>query len=151
VRRLGARGPRINVLLVLLLVVGLGMLVRGLMTVSRSRAVWMARSVAATANVVACRPIERTAQTLFDSDVTKPRFDAFAIRVRYLDAQGQAHAVELPAAQAFQTGDPVDIRFDPKHPATVRLSEHFVGTDLSATLIVFGGALILISLFFFIG
>ena len=49
------------------------------------------------------------------------------------------------------TGDPVDIRFDPKHPATVRLSEHFVGTDLPAALIVFGCALILISLFFFIG
>src|SRR5262249_14204815 len=119
-----------NIILVVLLIVGLGMLVRGLMTVSRSRAAWIARSVAAAADVVACRPLERSAES---------GFDTFMIRVRYLDAQGQPHAAELPAAQAFQTGDPVDIRFDPKHPATVRLSAHFVGTDLPAALIVFGG------------
>jgi hypothetical protein len=131
-----------NVILVVLLIVGLGMLVRGLMTLSRSRAVWIAPSVAATANVVACRPVERSGE---------PGLETFTIRVRYLDAQGQPHAAELPAAQKLQIGDPVDIRFDRKHPATVRLSEHFVGTDLPASLIVFGGALILISLFSFMG
>lgn len=122
-----------------LLIVGLGMLVRGLMTVSRSRAAWMARSVAATANVVACRPVERS-----DS----PRFETFMISVRYVDAQGQPHTADLPASQEFQTGDPVDIRFDPKHPATVYLSEQFAGTDLPAALIVFGGLLILASFTF---
>src|SRR5690242_10578008 len=117
-----------NVMLVVLLIVGLGMLMRGLMTVSRSRVAWMARSVAVTANVVACRPVERSGE---------PRLETFTIRVRYLDAQGQPHTAELPAAQALQIGEPVDIRFDRKHPATVRLSEHFVGTDLPAALIVF--------------
>jgi hypothetical protein len=126
----------------LLLIVGLGMLVRGLMTVSRSRAAWMARSVAATADVVACRPVERS-----DS----PRFNTFTISVRYVDAQGQPHTADLPASQAFQTGDPVDIRFDPKHPATVYLSEHFAGTDLPAALIVFGGLLTLMSVSFMTG
>ena len=66
-----------NVLLVVLLIVGLGMLVRGLMTISRSRAAWIARSVAATANVVACRPLERSAES---------RLDTSMIRVRDLDA-----------------------------------------------------------------
>jgi uncharacterized protein DUF3592 len=119
-----------------LLVLGLTMLVRGLMTVSQSRAVWMARSVAATANVVACRRVERSGI---------PQFNTFTISVRYLDTQGQPHTAELPAAQAFETGDPIDIRFDPKRPATVYSSEHFAGTDLPLALIVFGGLLILIS------
>src|SRR5689334_4408162 len=104
---IGAREPRMNVILVVLLIVGLGMLVRGLMTVSQSRAVWMARSVAATANVVACRRVERSGI---------PQFNTFTISVRYLDTQGQPHTAELPAAQAFETGDPIDIRFDPKRP-----------------------------------
>ena len=125
-----------TVMFLLLLIVGLGMLVRGLMTVSRSRAVWMARSVTATANVVACR-------TVGSSD--SARFNTFTISVRYVDAQGRPHKAELPASQAFQTGEPVDIRFDPKHPATVYLSEHFAGTDLPAALIVFGGLLMLVS------
>ena len=119
-----------------LLIVGLGMLVRGLMTVSRSRAVWMARSVAATGNVVACRPLQRS---------DGPRFETFTISVRYVDTQGRPRTAELPAAQALQTGDPVDIRFDPKHPATVYLSEQFAGTDLPAALIVLGGLLTLVS------
>jgi len=97
------------------LIVGLGLLVRGLMTVARSRAVWMARSVAATAHVVACRPVGV-------SD-PNPLVD-FIISVRYADTQGRPHTAELPAAPAFQTGDPVDIRFDPRRPATVRLAEH---------------------------
>ena len=123
-----------TVTFVVLLIVGLGMLGRGLMTVSRSRAVWMARSVAATGNVVACRHVEQSGT---------PRFEPFAISVRYLDTQGQPHTAELPAAQKFQTGDPVDIRFDPKRPATVYLSEQFAGTDLPLALIVFGGLLVL--------
>jgi hypothetical protein len=128
-----------TVTFLLLLILGLGMLVRGLMTVSRSRAAWMARSAAATANVVGCRPVERS---------DGPPFAAFTISVRYLDAQGQPRTADLPAAQEFQAGDPVDVRFDPKHPATVYLSEQFAGTDLPAALIVFGGLLILMSLFF---
>ncbi len=122
-----------------LLVVGFGMLVRGLMTVSRSRAAWMARSTATTASVVACKPDERS-----DGE----GFAAFTISVRYLDAQGQPRTADLPAAQEFQAGDPVDVRFDPKHPATIYVSEQFAGTDLPAALIVFGGLLILMSLFF---
>jgi hypothetical protein len=120
-----------------LLILGLGMLVRGLMTVSRSRAAWMARSVAATANIVGCRPVERS-----DS----PRFETFTISVRYIDTQGQPHTAHLPASQEFQTGEPIDIRFDPKHPATVYLGEHFAGTDLPAALVVFGGLLMLVSI-----
>ena len=119
-----------------LLVVGLGMLVRGLMTVSRSRAAWMARSVAATASVVACRAVA-------GSDAAP--FDAFTISVRYADTHGQTHTAELPAAQQFQAGDPVDIRFDPSHPATVYPSEKFAGTNLAAALIIFGGLLIFVS------
>ena len=125
-----------TVTFVVLLVVGLAMLVRGLMTVSRSRAVWMARSVAATAHVVACRPVG-----LADPNPIDP----FIISVRYLDTSGQPHTADLPAAQASQTGDPIDIRFDPKHPVTVHLGEHFAGTDLPAALIVFGGLLVLMS------
>jgi Protein of unknown function (DUF3592) len=128
-----------NVTFFVLLIVGLGMLVRGLMTVSRSRAVWMARSVAATATVVACRPVERS---------DGPQFATFAISVRYIDAQGQPCTADLPAAQEFAPGDPVDVRFDPKHPATVYLSEQFAGTDLPAALIVFGGLLVLVSFSF---
>jgi regulator of protease activity HflC (stomatin/prohibitin superfamily) len=131
-----------TVTFLLLLILGLGMLVRGLMTVSRSRAVWMARSVAATANVVACTPVR-------NSD--GPPFAAFTISVRYLDAQGQPRTADLPAAQEFQTGDPVDVRFDPKHPATVYVSEQFAGTDLPAALIVFGGLLVLVSFSFVTG
>jgi|SRR5579871_1002141 len=121
---------------IVLLAVGLVMLVRGLMTVSRSRAAWEARSVAATAGVIAC-----TVHPRADTDA----FDAFTISVRYTDTHGQTHTAELPAAQQFQAGDPVDIRFDPRHPATVYLSEHFAGTNLPAALIVFGGLLIFVS------
>jgi hypothetical protein len=115
-----------------LLVLGLALLVRGLMTVSQARAAWLARSVAGTANV-----IEFTPALTSDGDPT--------IMVRYTDAQGQPHTVELPAAQEFQPGDPIDIRFDPKDPAKVHLSEEFEGTNLPMALIVFGGALIVVS------
>jgi hypothetical protein len=119
-----------------LFIAGLGMLVRGLMTVSKARAAWMARSVAATANVIACTAHPRT-----DTD----QIDAFTISVRYADAHGQIQIADLPAAQRFQAGDPIDIRFDPSHPATVYLSEHFAGTKLPLALIAFGGALMMVS------
>jgi hypothetical protein len=119
-----------------LLILGLAILVRGLTTVSQSRTAWRARSIAATANVVACRPV----------GIADPNpLDAFIISVRYVDTRGRPHAADLPAAQEFHAGDAIAIRFDPKHPATVHRSEHFAGTDLPAALIVFGGVLILMS------
>ncbi len=121
---------------VVLFLLGLGMLVRGLMTVSKARAAWTARSIAATANVVTCTPV-RNPET--------DQFDAFTIAVRYTDTQGQLHTANLPASQAFQAGDPIDVRFDPKHPATVLLSEQFTGRSLPAALIVFGGGLMAVS------
>ena len=120
----------------ILFVVGLAMLVRGLMTVSRSRAAWMARSVAATASVIACKAVAGTDDAPFDT---------FTISVRYADTQGQTHTAELPAAQQFQAGDPVDVRFDPNQPATVYPSEKFAGTNLPAALIVVGGLLMVAS------
>jgi Protein of unknown function (DUF3592) len=119
-----------------LLILGLGMLVRGLMTVARSRTVWLARSIAATATIVACRPVE-----LSDPNPLDP----FIISVRYADAEGKPHTAELPAAQELQAGQAIDLRFDRRHPTIVRLADHFVGTDMPAALIVFGGLLILMS------
>src|SRR5215471_15649640 len=113
-----------------LFVVGLGMLVRGLMTVSTSRAAWMVRSVAGTARVTGCRQLDKHEAT---------GFHTFTILVEYTDTRGQAHTAELPATQRFQLGDPVDIRLDPQHPATVYLGEHFAGWYLPMALIAFGG------------
>ncbi len=119
-----------------LFVLGLAMLVYGLMTASKARAAWMARSIAGTAKVLACAPVVNP-ETL--------RLEAFTISVEYSDTGGQPHTAELPASQQFQTGDPIDIRYDPQHPATVYLSEHFQRTDLPVALIAFGGALMLVS------
>jgi hypothetical protein len=115
---------------------GLGMLARGLMTVSRSRAAWIARSVPATANVVTCAPIPKSEST---------GFATFTISVRYTDAQGQPRSATLPASQAFQPGEPIDVRYDAKRPTTVFLREHFAGSDLPIALIAFGGLLMLVS------
>jgi hypothetical protein len=121
---------------VALLILGVGMLVRGLMTVSTARATWMVRSVAGTGRVTACKPIQGSS--------TDP-FNTFSIAITYTDTRGHAYTAKLPASQQFQAGDPVDIRFDPKHPATVYLSEQFAGSNLPFALIAFGGALILVS------
>jgi|ERR1043166_7487725 len=120
----------------ILFVVGLGMLVRGLVTVSKSRAVWMARSVAGTATVDTCTPVRNSEGNPFAT---------FTISVRYTDTQGQSHTAILPASQRFRAGDPIDIRFDPKRPATVYPAEQFAGTNLPAALIFFGGSLMLVS------
>jgi hypothetical protein len=125
-----------------LFILGLAMLVRGLMTVSKARAAWMARSTPATANVVACRPV---------SSAENERFETFTITVRYTDAHGQSHTADLPASQELQTGDAIDIRFDPKRPATVYLQEHFAGSNLPAALIVFGGLLMVVSFVYVTG
>ena len=119
-----------------LLVLGLVLLVRGLMTVSQARAAWLARSVAGTANVIACKRVARTEPA---------RLDTFTISVRFTDAAGQSRTAELPASQEFEPGAPIDIRFDPKRPAIVHLSEQFEGTNLPIALIVFGGLLLVVS------
>jgi len=120
-----------------LLILGLGMLVRGLVTLSTSRATWLVRSAAGTARVTGCRPVRKYEGS---------GFNTFTISVEYTDARGQVHRAELPASQRFQAGDPVDIRFDPQHPATVYLSEHFAGWGLPMALIALGGALLLVSI-----
>jgi hypothetical protein len=119
-----------------LFILGLGMLVRGLMTVSQTRAVWMARSVPGTAHVLACKPV-------YDPD--PDGFNSFRISVQYTDTRGEPHTAELPAMQQFQAGDPIDIRFDPQRPATVFLSEQFAGTNLPMALIAFGSGLMFVS------
>jgi hypothetical protein len=119
-----------------LLVLGLVLLVRGLMTVPQARAAWLARSVAGTANVIACRSIPRA---------EPGRFATFTIQVRYTDAAGQSRTAELPASQEFAPGAPIDIRFDPKRPAIVHLGEEFEETNLPIALIVFGGLLMVVS------
>jgi hypothetical protein len=73
------------------------------------------------------------------------RLETFTIKVRYTHTRGQSHTADLPASQEFQTGDPIDIRFDPKHPATVYLDDHFAGSKLPAALIAFGGLLMVVS------
>ena len=125
-----------TVTFLVLFVVGLGMLVRGLITVSKARAAWMARSIPATANVIACRPVRRS---------EPGRFETFTISVQYTDADGKTHTADLPASERREAGDPIDIRFDPKRPASVYLSEQFAGTNLPAALIVFGGLLMVVS------
>lgn len=126
----------VTLIYVALLILGMGMLARGLMTVSTSRAAWMARSVAATAHVTACKDVQ--------GSETDP-FSPYSISIAYTDAHGHACTAELPAAQRFQAGDPVDVRFDPQKPATVYLSEQFAGTNLPMALIAFGGGLMLVS------
>jgi hypothetical protein len=115
---------------------GLALLVRGLITASRRRAAWIARSTAGTANVVACRAVRNP-----DTE----RFDTFVVSVQYADANGQPRSADLPASQEFQPGDPIDIRFDPNNPAAVHLGEQFAGISLPMALIVFGGLLMLVS------
>ena len=108
---------------VALFVLGLGMLVRGLMTVSTARAAWMARIIPATANVIACGPV---------SNSETGQLETFTISVEYTDADGKAHTADLPASERREAGDPIDIRFDPKRPTSVYLSEQFEGTNLPA-------------------
>jgi hypothetical protein len=122
---------------VVFFILGLGMLVRGLMTVAQARAAWTAQSVAGTAQVLACTPVRR------DSDAMG--MNTFTIAVRYTDTRGNAYTTDLPATQPFQAGDPIDIRFDPKNPKTVYLREHFPGWNLPMALIAFGGGLMLVS------
>ena len=140
-RALCATGARLRstmtVMFIGLFVLGLGMLIRGLITVSKTRTAWTARSVAATAKVLTCRAIPRS---------EPGGFETFHISVAYDDTSGQSRTADLPASQQFQPGDPIDIRFDPKHPATVYLSEQFQGRELPAALIVFGASLMLVSL-----
>jgi hypothetical protein len=119
-----------------LFVLGLGMLVRGLMTVSQARAAWMIRSISATGRVIGCKPVSNS-----ETDA----FNTFRISVQYTDTRGQTHTAELPAMQQFQTGDPIDIRFDPQHPATAYLNEQFAGTNLPMALIAFGAGLMFVS------
>ena len=119
-----------------LLVLGLGMLVRGLMTVTTARAAWIARSIPATANVVACRQINRS---------EPGKFETFTISVQYTDAAGKTHTADLPASERHEAGDPIDIRFDPKRPASVHLIEQFEGANVPMALIVFGGLLVFVS------
>jgi uncharacterized protein DUF3592 len=121
---------------VALFCLGLGMLVRGLMTVSQSRTAWMARSVAGTAQVVTCTPVDRNDSTAMST---------FKMSVRYADTRGHPYTADLPASQQFQPGDMVDIRFDPKNPKTVYVSEQFAGWDLPMALIAFGGGLMFVS------
>ena len=123
------------VLYVALFVLGLGMLVRGLMTVSKSRAAWIARSVAATATIVTCTAIAKSEQT---------GMHAFTISARYTDTRGHAYTTDLPVSQQFQAGDTVDIRFDPNNPKVVYLSEAFAGWDLPMALIAFGAGLMFV-------
>jgi len=124
----------VTFIFIALFILGVGVLVRGLMTVSTARAAWMVRSVSGTARVTGCKSV-------YDSN---DAFNSFGISIQYTDTHGQAHTAELPAMQQFQTGDPVDIRFDPQDPATVYLSEHFAASNLSIALIAFGGALMLV-------
>jgi hypothetical protein len=119
-----------------LLFLGLGMLAGGLMTVAKSRAAWMIRSVSGAARVTECEPVQ--------SSDTDP-FSPYRISIAYTDTRGHAYTAKLPASQAFQAGDPVDIRFDPKQPAIVYPSEQFAGSNLPLALIAFGGALMLVS------
>jgi hypothetical protein len=121
---------------VALFILGLGMLVRGLMAVATARGAWMLRSVAGTAQITACTEIPKYDQK---------GMDAFKISVRYTDTRGHAYTTDLPAAQQLQAGDTVDIRFDPKNPKAVYLSEHFAGRSLPLALIAFGGGLMLVS------
>jgi hypothetical protein len=122
-----------------LFICGLGMLVRGLISIAAARAAWEARSVPGIANVTACRPVPNPETGELDPN-------AFAISVRYADTRGQSHTADLPAAQEFRVGDPIDVRFDPKHPATVRLKVHFAGSSVPAVLVAFGGFLMITSL-----
>ena len=121
---------------VALFMLGLGMLVYGLMTVAKARNAWMLRSVAATAQVVASKEIERYDQ--------KGMY-AFSISVRYTDTRGHVCTTDLPASQLFEAGDTVDIRFDPNNPKTVYLSEGFAGWNLPLALIAFGAGLMFVS------
>jgi len=121
---------------VALFMLGLGMLVRGLMTVAKARNTWMLRSVAATAQVVASRELAKSEQT---------GMNAFTISVRYSDTRGHAYTTDLPASQQFKAGDTVDIRFDPNNPKTVYLSEAFAGWNLPLALIAFGAGLMFVS------
>ena len=67
--------------------------------------------------------------------------NTFTISVRYTDTRGHAYTTTLPASQQSQAGDTVDIRFDPKNPTTVFLSEHCAGWNLPLALVAFGGGL----------
>jgi hypothetical protein len=121
---------------VALFILGLGMLVHGLTIVATARAAWTLRSVAATAQVVTCTAIDKYDQR---------GMHTFTVSVRYTDTRGHAYTTDLPASQQFQAGDTVDIRFDPKNPKTVYLSEAFAGWNLPMALIAFGGGLMLVS------
>ena len=131
-----------TVTFLVLFVVGLGMLVRGLITVSKARAAWMARSIAATANVIACREV-RNPQI--------EQLENFAVTVEFTDTRGMSRTAELPASERMAPGDLIDIRFDPNHPASVYQSERFAGSNLPAALIVFGGLLMIVSFVYVTG
>jgi len=125
-----------TVMSVALLCLGLWLLVRGLKTVARARAAWGARSVSATAHVVSC--IRERYRSENDREV-------FTISARYVDTRGLPHMLEISGEQQFPTGHPIDIRFDPHHPATFYLPEHFAGMGLPVALVLLGGSLILAS------
>ena len=122
--------------LVVLFIAGAVMFVWGLASVSRSRAAWMARSVAGVAHVVACK--RNTADDL-------QNIDAYVITVRFDDTRGETHTTDLPSPEPLKPGEPVAVRFDPQRPATVCRTEHFKGTDKPLALIVFGALLVIIS------
>ena len=121
---------------VALFILGLGMLVHGLTAVAKARAAWTLRSVAGTAQVVTCTAVQK---------YEKSGMYAFSISVRYTDTRGHIYTTDLPASQQFQAGDTVDIRYDPKNPKVVYLTEAFAGWTLPLALIAFGGGLMLVS------
>ena len=126
----------VTFIFIALFILGAGMLARGLMTVSTARAAWLVRSVSSTARVTGCMPVQGA-----ETD----QFSAYSISIAYKDTRGHAYTAKLPASQQFQAGDPIDIRFDPKQPATVYGSEQFAGSNLPLALIAFGGTLMLVS------
>jgi len=140
VRRSVPLAVTIMVTSVALLCLGLWLLVRGLKTTATARAAWEARSVPGTAHVVSC-----IRERYRDPDNGG---EVFTLSARYVDTRGVPHTMELSAGQAFPTGHPIEIRFDPHHPATVHLPEAFAESGRPLAFILLGGLLMFLSVAF---
>jgi hypothetical protein len=121
-------------LMVISFIFGAVLLVRGLSNVSRARGDWTRRTIAGTAKIISWERVE-VGEGI-----------RFAIVIEYVDVHGQTQQISGPdLSWQPETGQRVNIRYDPNHPSSAKLDHDFAGVLTGKFLIVTGGALMLVA------
>ena len=121
-------------LMIVSFIVGAVLLVRGLSYAAKARGDWIGRTIAGTAKIVRWERFEVEGGA------------RFAIVIEYVDVHGQTQQISGPdLSWQPETGQRVNIRYDPNHPSSAKLDHDFAGIPTAKLLIASGGALMLIA------